>query len=134
MIVNELRIGNWIQHHGPLCSHIIRVDIEDLQRMIREPESNFYEPIKITEEFLLKLGFYSFENCLIKGIKESDVYFQYEIGSDTVCVLSSDGCDVSLVRQVINYIHEIENLYYAISKTEIECSKQYSKLTFYNIK
>lgn len=123
MLANELRIGNLIQHHGPLCNHIIKVDIEILSKIIREPESDFFKPIKITEEFLLKLGFYRFENCLIKGIKESDVYFQYEIESNTVCVLSSDGCDVSLVRQVINYIHEIQNLYYAISKTEIEYVK-----------
>lgn len=54
MIVSELRIGNWVAHDG--LPFYIR-DVEDLRDIEKTLKYGSFEPIPLTEEWLLKFGF-----------------------------------------------------------------------------
>jgi hypothetical protein len=106
----DLRIGNLV------CIHSIKLQmcIEDFN--FRE---DFFKPIPITEEWLLKLGF-----------KYSDYYNNYRIMAgdyhnsvqlrDGKWLYNGDISDASCygIRE-IKYVHTLQNLYHALNDEEL---------------
>lgn len=53
MQANEIRIGNWIYYNGKLS----KIDLTDFRDILEdEYEINYYKPIPLTEEILLRCG------------------------------------------------------------------------------
>jgi len=127
MKANELRIGNWIEHNQyPNDTVIIRIeDGKHIDEAIRLNAN----PLPLTEEWLIKFGFtlnkednyYFIQNPDggIHSIKylEKDEFLNEESG----WAYFTDDSDAACHRLcIINYIHELQNLYFAINKTELE--------------
>ena len=87
MKVEELRIGNWIK------------------------DGHEFNPIPLTEEWLLKFGF--------KKISEIG---DYSNGNMTV-ILAISNKIYTLKRKRINHVHQLQNLYFALTGEELTLKK-----------
>ena len=135
MQANELRLGNLI--YSPIEKEIVKlVAIEQGNRPItlgKMGTSSFsgfdcLEPIPITEEWLLKLGF---------QIRDKKYSLNYGGESMRFAILENDirnpfilyfhgrfGFNLNEGRKngdyCIEYVHELQNLYFALTKKELE--------------
>ena len=121
MKAKELRIGNWVQFRHTETP--VRVTLDDFVREYNEEHLEEYEPIPLTEEWLKRFGFeqmklYTGDNCFVK---------------EKFCVLC-DGqlknCDLRLtfdsdqtIRIKLDYVHQLQNLYFALTGEELTKNK-----------
>lgn len=102
---NELRIGNYVKH----IDKIIR--IESLHP--KDDDVNDEIPfhcifgISLTEELLFEFGFLNF------GYR----YSKPELKLD---IIKGDGYYLSNVSKEIEYVHQLQNLYFALTNKELE--------------
>jgi hypothetical protein len=136
MKTEELRIGNIVYANGvnykvwSICGGYIELDSEPLDHHTSLVLDKI-EPIPLTEEWLLKFGFVigSLKNCYFKawgknGV-ESIVYeyhykggFEYELGTHTF--------------KVIEYVHQLQNLYFALTGNELIIKDIDQRDAYYN--
>ena len=116
MKANELRIGNWV------CIHSIELQmcIEDFN--FRE---DFFTPIPLTEEWLLKFGFIknTYPNlhwfkCLDNGDKLSITEHKQYGSNKHLSFYFNCGGYSSIDLQLIN-VHQLQNLYFALTGEEL---------------
>lgn len=106
MDANELRIGNYVYDSTDHC----RIDVKCSDFCY----SGNFEPIKLTEEWLLKFGFEklapeSFRfNCLEIDI-EIEIAYLVGDGNENIIYLLDD----------IKYLHQLQNLYFALTNEEL---------------
>ena len=118
MKANELRIGNLVIHEQ--TTHIIKNVLENtcVSDWVEAKEVDNYthnyneiKPIPLTEEWLFKFGFkdnnfcYEFEEHEIK-ILEDGTYI-YWVDSGYICSFK--------------YVHQLQNLYFALTQKELRC-------------
>ena len=113
---NELRIGNCIDYGGSYeCNGIFTEEFARYMFDVRD-EWDLLEPIPITEDLLVKMGFYKSQN------DESEFYTAlwdvFVIAKDTDYECHLMGPDCFLAR--INYVHQLQNLYFVLTGEELE--------------
>ena len=91
----ELRIGNTIKTDN---EDFYNVTIEDLQFLLDDPLDDYYQEIQLTRKLLLK-------------------YFN---STDPVLFTNSDGDSFYLSDTKIKYLHELQNLYFALTGEELK--------------
>ena len=102
---NELRVGN-IVHNGVVREQEI-YDSSYIEL------AQFYEPIPLTEEWLLRLGFHkiSFRNNHNRYDMDNLRY------NDGIIQLKHRKISFSLAS--CKYVHQLQNLYFALKGTEL---------------
>ena len=111
MKANELRIGNWVSN-GEIGFQITSKDI--YHRDVRVYGS-FIKGIPITPEWLQRFGFEKIGNG-----------WQLDVEINHYCLYSESGKYVDLfvfsdeVGQQCQYIHQLQNLYFALTGEELE--------------
>jgi hypothetical protein len=132
MKANELRIGNWVFDDENIPMQIAKIESEIYTRwnfndcsIVLEHKATYYEseifPIPITEEILLKCGFEDgvvniFEN---ENFKTSIWYhdgWHFQFDEKEWYGKSS----VYLYPAPIDYVHQLQNLYFALTGEELE--------------
>lgn len=118
MNANELRIGNYISEKGEIRA----VNLYILDLIIKR--SLDYEPIHITEEWLLKFGFEictgHFYKHLKNAYKRDDFDFTVCFWHDgTIDLDSAFGDMFGIELKHIKYIHQLQNLYFALTEKEL---------------
>jgi len=123
MKTKDLRIGNLVKcvsrgieftcKVSEVHSECIYIQSNDDSRGIKVPLQNV-KPIPLTEEILLKCGFE----------KRKDGDYNLFNQSEVDIVLKSDftswTCDgINFSVTCINYLHQLQNLYYAIANQEL---------------
>ncbi len=111
---NELRIGNYTlleMAHNPDSFHIITAN--DIFELNSDPQDDFYQPIPITEHWLIKLGFK-------QGI-DKNYWYNTKICFDS---FGEDGYYLTDERTgkesiKIKYVHQFQNLYFALIGEEL---------------
>lgn len=108
MKVTELRIGNFVKYQNAIIevNYIIEssVGFGNGIKFLYEPSYQF-EPIELTEEWLLKFAFEKKTHTFVKyplSIKCQSKYFYYV-----------------KTRLEIKYIHQLQNLYFALTNEEL---------------
>jgi len=124
MKINELRIGNLIQFNNLLEPTRITVVEGRFFFMFRDPDceiSNYYSPIPLTEEWLLKLGLRKIpaNNSYYLSAPKLKAEIHFEIfRREYVCVLyCSTG---SFIPRDIKFVHQLQNLYFALTGEELK--------------
>ena len=120
---NELRIGNLVKWYD--VSKVLELHSEknkfdnvciECEESFEWTEYNKLEPIPLTEEWLLKFGFFIIE---INGKFEATLpNFRYNIYWNKY----TDGflfCDGETVLINFNYVHELQNLVFVLGQREL---------------
>jgi len=128
--VKHLRVGNIIKSKDGNLPYWAITE-EDMITILQAEDRSIYEPIPITEEWLLKLGFEDFyegDNDYIKYIDPNrDYYLQLDVrrrdGKYTILdnPFNDDLRDFS--RVYIIYLHQLQNIYFALTGEELELNK-----------
>ena len=116
MEVKELRIGNLIKHEG------VEIEINGIQMFsVYWGEKNVapirfgFEPIPLTEEWLLNFGFeHSKPNYWFKN--DNKLRFSL-IDNNLHCSMGDD--DWGILYNRLNYVHQLQNLYFALTTQEL---------------
>ena len=138
MEINELRIGNHIEYCGYIAKvdgiddRISAINIENKDHIFDKP--SYFDPIELTEEVLLKIGFKKEER-----ISSILYYLDYEINGDEyfhvryviynskalpLLRITSPSPIISesyeLTKRGIKYLHQLQNAYYCLTNNELE--------------
>lgn len=132
MKTTELRIGNYHLYHmvdkldeRVEWDEVCQIDFDDL-RILSEFEDNpEYQPIPLTEEWLLKFGF---EGKVSKTSNCGNYYLNYdaEYGHHDMALWYQRGswCFSHTGRfTVLKYVHQLQNLYFALTGEELTIKK-----------
>lgn len=105
MEAKDLRIGNWVNDDS--C-HDWQITLSDFYNMYLDDDCPF-TPIPLTEEWLVKFGFEkdSF-GCLYFG------YFYYR---KSLFYSSGEFSNIGLPN--IQYVHQLQNIYFALTGEEL---------------
>lgn len=111
MKAQELRIGNYYNHNREI-KQVTPSTIEEVWNEQRE----WCKPIPLTEEWLLKLGFY--EN------RTGNPSWQLDVNLD-FCIWGRPGRGFNVyvnsdeIGNPILYVHQLQNLYFALTGCEL---------------
>jgi hypothetical protein len=117
MKATELRIGNYVKTD---VEEKHEISIEDLQFILDDDLDDYYQPIPITEEWLLRFGFkdISPRNIIeIRFIKED---FTWSSSSEEVVVELCNGFRGYDLYTDCKYVHDLQNLYFSLKRKELE--------------
>lgn len=105
--VNELKLGNWVHFLGALTE----IDEEFLYLLYDKKsdlESSDLDPIELTEEILFKCGFVINNGIFEKeGIRLHPIRNLYFRGNFPI-------------KSDIKHLHQLQNLYFALTNKELE--------------
>ena len=108
---NQLRINNLLKNQ--FDATVIKVSANDILYLSEGGDPFVFEPITLTEEWLINFGFNYAQGeevyeCIwsLKGFE----FWQHDEG---FCHDFFNGGD-------IDYVHELQNLYFALTKTELQ--------------
>ena len=99
MKASELRIGNLVYKNG-IATEITADTMLDILRYTTP-----FEPIRLTEEWLLKFGFERNKDAWTSFIKNDVI-----IATDKFIYMS---------RTKLKYVHQLQNLYFALTGEEL---------------
>lgn len=107
---NELRIGNFVKIHQS------KIQMTELDFRFR---SDFFKPIKLTEEWLLKFGF-EYASYANNYIIEAGEYYNSVKFDKRKWLYNNDSSDASCYGvTTIKYVHQLQNLYFALNQKEL---------------
>jgi len=112
----EVRIGNWVMHDkGNGFQEIMLACAEDICLVQNHPEK--FETIPLTEEWLTKFGFnrttYNDPALDIESDFNAEIYY-----TDDHRLFLHD-CDGGKIGREIQYVHQLQNLYFALTGNEL---------------
>jgi hypothetical protein len=117
----ELRVGNLVYEskrskilRKKIGVEICEIKSLDIHHLESFPESENFEPIPLTEEWLFKFGFEKNENGLFKLFNESEVPILLNEDLDG---WTCDGINFSV--NGTQYVHQLQNLYFALTGKEL---------------
>ena len=121
MKANELRIGNFVNITYVLTGKI-RVSTIGCQDIVRINDNMLqtfnYEPIPITEQWLLKLGLwiidnnkYRFNNYIIEYVEGWDMYILQYIKSPNIPIQ---------IGKELKYVHQVQNTLFWLTDEKLE--------------
>ena len=125
MGTGELRIGNYVSdgHYGFMAVSLVDdrgwITLLPIGYVTHSPrvEASLVSPIKLTEEWLVKFGFEKREQKTILDYPiwvkdDSEYFFQADEGFYHNLVHSDN--------HQIEYVHQLQNLYFALTRTELQ--------------
>lgn len=115
----ELRIWNWIIHEAR--NYTVQVDEGTFTYLRMNP--NFYQPIPLTEEWLLKFGFKKDDSGVEPYHQDYCEWYEREFPVIGTLIQSSDKqyvFDENSDTLRIKYVHQLQNLYYALTGEELK--------------
>ena len=112
MEIREIRVGNYYQWYADGKYYNYQIEAKDFAN---DNYKNF-EPIKLTEEWLVKLGFTD-EGDFFMNELQKDLVIYYDEGKVQI---GSDFGTVESNLNHIHYVHQLQNLYSALTGTELE--------------
>ena len=125
MKVTELRINNWVQFkHTETPVRVILGDFV-MAREYKDERLDDYEPIPLTEEWLVKFGFEKKQNKF-DNRWDNEYGFEIEVQGDkyAYCVWDESAPHLTTFLGHCKYVHQLQNLYFALTGEELTLNKQ----------
>lgn len=118
---SELRLGNWIEIRYKGTSDVRQspMDFLDIREMVLKQTAYYFEPIPLTEEWLLKFGF---EKDYDKTLPYQEGYIKENIKFNSEFQLMEEGMegDLICIGKPLKHVHQLQNLYFALTEEELE--------------
>lgn len=121
MNAKELRIGFYYMHDGS----VFEMDSTTLSSILIVGGEYEYDPIPLTEDWLVRFGFKK-SKCYL-GMREGmtrEILFIYPTKSGMYVSLwfpkAYTESDEDHYLKEINYVHQLQNLYYALTGQELD--------------
>jgi hypothetical protein len=118
IVAQELRIGNWYNHNGEHCQVSPNTILE-----VWESPRKWVQPIPITPEILEKCGFVRNDTACYFGLGNYYIYYQIKTSVVGIAIINDDDsldADEELsVDLKIKHLHQLQNLYFALTNTEL---------------
>ena len=128
MQANELRIGNLVD----IGKEFNILELVDFADMYENNTLEHYQPIPLTEDWLLKFGFEStyeeFDEedfpCVVEYWLFTDSVTRFEIDyatktGYTVNIANVPTGHALIIRRKLEYVHQLQNLFFALTGTEL---------------
>ena len=113
MKANELRIGNWYYTNNGKPDQIDGHGISQFQDgEVFDEVNDFIKPIPLTEEWLFKFGFVVTDGLFGNKYRKSIDF--YTMKDKSIGFVFDDYCIT------IKYLHQLQNLYFALTGQELE--------------
>jgi hypothetical protein len=105
----ELRIGNY--YKPEILDDVLYdvITVEDISDLFYDPIDDYYSPIPLTEEWLLRFGFYKDTNYYTNHLIETSFMFKRTM------IHQSGEVNV----KYLEYVHQLQNLYFALTGEEL---------------
>ena len=114
---NELRIGNYVYFENPHSDYAkIKISSNDFKNFERNNCFPNFEPIEITEKWLLKAGFKNEGVHYCKDFVHNNL--KIKIGVEIYGYLNLK------YFNHIKYVHQLQNLYFALTGSELVFSTE----------
>lgn len=113
---NGLMIGNWVivlDKNDEKEKAFVKISDLDIKNINRGIGPFNYKPIIITKEILIK-------NCQFELSKSSSNKFNIQDFSYNIWNKMAYLCESELINYDLEYLHELQNLYYCISKKSLK--------------
>ena len=123
----EVRIGNWVDFHGPKKIVVIHEDYVNVETnniygkhssCLDEMNRNL-KPIPLTEDWLIKFGFkeaeYGYFVFQYRKLKAHYLLLNPNKGFVEMCFNSQ-----TTAQAPTKYVHQLQNLYYALAGEELK--------------
>ncbi len=122
---SDLRIGNMVFIDNDTIISIDGISEDELHSLNGYDHPSRFKPIPISEEILLHVGF---DKKLNGKVIPYDINDIYRIYSDKniyeFWVLDADYEEIAYCKLCkITYLHQLQNLYFALTGTELDTSK-----------
>ena len=130
MKANDLRINNW--YKSVKFGVPVQCELVDLMELYHRsdgayndpPIDEMFEPIQLSEEWLLKFGFTSdgpYDYFRLNGLEISWGMRIVNTGERYSFRVAGEFPDAFKIS--VSYIHHLQNLYFALTGTELELTK-----------
>jgi hypothetical protein len=118
MKANELRIGNWVRQRE--SDTYIQIE----QYLLCNEELCHYQPIKLTEEWLLKFGFakqdYTMSGCSIYKLGNIVIMNSFVNPQRESMVITIEGISPpTWSLKDLCFVHQLQNIYFALTGKEL---------------
>ncbi|MDW0189346.1 MAG: hypothetical protein QOA70_06810 [Nitrososphaeraceae archaeon] len=128
-LINELRIGNYVQYLSGDTFQIQSVDFGLLESM---PDRLHPKPIPLTVDWLFKFGACNTTANNTFGIKFSihslHTIYVSVTETDNIATIGDNFTGKEflcvLVNPVVDYVHQLQNLFYALTGEELTLKEQ----------
>ncbi|OPC76164.1 hypothetical protein BAZ12_19335 [Elizabethkingia miricola] len=131
---NELRIGNLLEYNGRVCI-VTSIDstsyfklspkgifscefVEEPKHYLSRSDIENYEPILLTEEWLLKFGFIEYNKHEF-WCSNKELYFAIINYSTPDEIRFRIVFDEKLISTKIKYVHQLQNLFFVLTAEEL---------------
>ena len=116
---SELRIGNWVNCKIYNGNSNVNIQFDSFESKY----IHLFEPIPLTEEWFVKLGFEKYTNSI--GGDSFRIYSEKRISEPVLDYDIKNGyCAiqgrVSNVLNRVKYVHQIQNIYFALTGEELK--------------
>lgn len=122
MKATEFRLGNLLINK---LNEIVSVDWNDFEAAcIGVPNyfDNYFTPIPITEDWLLKFG--ATKGCNHDAERFNLLGYGVYLKCDHPCAVVMEGCCMEeVISDNLKYIHQLQNLYFALTGEELQIQK-----------
>tara|TARA_R110000772_G_scaffold36098_6_gene86688 strand:+ start:8842 stop:9192 length:351 start_codon:yes stop_codon:yes gene_type:complete len=112
MKASDLRIGNWVN----LNNKDVQVKCRDItvleywEKKPNEKSTEYFKPIPLTEEWLLKFGF---------NVKMGSVSHNHSYIKDRIIIKNLLRGGFYYDETNIKHVHQLQNLYHALTQKEL---------------
>lgn len=113
MKATELRIGNYVYRQSDKMI-VNRNSIYQIEVVTRQTE-NKYEPIPLTNEWLINFGFEKSEDVSI--FSKDDIYIGFRQNGDFEPL-----CQGLQYGNSLKYVHQLQNLFFALTEEDLSLS------------
>jgi len=121
MRAEELRIGNWFKE-DTLEPKYAQITAEQILDLYDDPLDDFYQPIPITEDWLLKFGFEKEKSDIPTFSKVFGRFIEDDYEHCLIINLDADDNLYTVfngVKLILKYVNQLQNLYFALTGEEL---------------
>ena len=117
----DLRIGNYVIFNtNDKPFQITPAGLLELSQIEGKPNPYFYEPILLNVDWLMRFGGKPLENGYWISVSNLKAELHFEVFNYTDEIVTTLKSQFStLILDRIKYVHELQNLYFSLTKSEL---------------